>query len=68
MQYALFHLSVCCIYTAVSVCIVKLIRLNTRNPAAYVYLFFVALAASASGSLSLNVERRGANAGLCGEE
>lgn len=52
MQNALFHLRLCWIYTAVSVCTAKLTKLTNRNPAAIVYLFFVALCANSSRSRS----------------
>jgi hypothetical protein len=49
MQYALFHPSSCCMYTAVSVCITKLTKLKPRKKAAYVYFFLVANFAWVSG-------------------
>jgi len=55
MQYALFHFKLCCTYTAVSVCIAKLIKLTIKNAPAYVYRFRVAFAASNSGSRSWNL-------------
>lgn len=63
MQYALFHPSSCCIYTAVSVCMTKLIRLSTRKNAAYVYFLFVADVASRSGLRLRKVDRLAAKAG-----
>ena len=52
-------------YTAVSVCTTKLIRLRTRKKAAYVYFFLVAdaEAPSKSGLLLRNVDRLAANGG-----
>ena len=54
-------------YTAVSVCTVKLTRLNAKNIAAYVYLFLVSYAACVMGSRSWKVDRRVKRAGRVGE-
>ena len=67
MQYALFQCRLCWIYTAVSVCTAKVIKLSPKNPAAYVYLFLFASFALCAGSRSLNLEDlRRLSAGDCG--
>ena len=58
MQYGLSQCSSCWIYTAVSVWTTKLARLSRRKPAAIMYFFRVAWAASYSGLLLRMVGRR----------
>jgi hypothetical protein len=52
MQYGFSHFSWCWMYTAVSVCTVKLTRLSASVMAAYVYFLLVSYFAWLIGSLS----------------